>query len=563
MPVKSVAENDEDVDISTEKENKSSAKPKAEKTSTKSAKKGKKRLRNETTDVSSFADLNLSRALLKAVSVLEWNRPTPVQSRAIPYILAGRDVCGSAVTGSGKTGAFILPVLERLIQAGVDNVTRVVILLPTRELAAQCHSVITNLAKYTSIRAALAVGGLSNTAQESALRTRPHILVATPGRLIDHIRNAHSFSLEDVEILIMDEADRLLEMGFQAEVEEIVRHTPRSRQTLLFSATMNSKLSALAKLSLDKPARLAVDPPLDVAATLTQEFVKIKTDHECNKDALLFALASRSFKTRTIVFFREKVTAHRFRILFGLAGLQCTELHGNLTQAQRLLALDEFRQGSVDFMLCTGLAARGLDIAGVQTVVNYDMPRELVEYVHRAGRTARAGADGRVCSLVCSDRADERRVLNAVAKRAQARLSARTVPAAVVGKYRALVDSLAAALKKVLREERAEKQLRVAERDLEKAGNMLRHEGEIYSRPKRSWFQTRSEREEDGERVRKAQGFGPSKAVAEREQRKKQRAEITETRKENSEQAGIRSGFHKQKATARKMKRKKAAKSKK
>lgn len=574
MPVKSIADaagEDENDDSSDENEQKTSAKRSkkgksvqiAENASVKPSKKGKKRLRNETSDASSFADLNLSRPLLKAVSTLEWNRPTPVQSRAIPYILAGRDVCGSAVTGSGKTGAFVLPVLERLIQAGVDNVTRVVILLPTRELAAQCHSVITNLSKYTSIRAALAVGGLSNIAQEAALRTRPHILVATPGRLIDHIRNAHSFSLEDVEILIMDEADRLLEMGFQAEVEEVVRHTPRSRQTLLFSATMNSKLSALVKLSLDKPAKLAVDPLFDVAATLSQEFIKIKTEHECNKDALLFALASRSFKSRVIIFFREKIAAHRFRILFGLAGLKCAELHGNLTQAQRLLALDEFRQGSVDFLLCTDLAARGLDIAGVQTVVNYDMPREVVEYIHRAGRTARAGAAGRVCSLVCSDRGDERRVLNAVGKRAQAKLSARTVPPAVVGKYRALVDSLAPALRKVLREERTEKQLRVAERDLAKAGNILKHEGEIYSRPKRSWFQTRDEREEEGEKVRKAQGFGPSRGVLEREERKKRKTEMTQARKEGSQQSEVREGFHKQKAAARKMKRKKAAKNKK
>ena len=524
----------------------------------KTTKRSKKQKRKDGTDGVTFETLNLSRALIKAVNAQEWNKPTPVQARAIPYILSGRDVCGSAVTGSGKTGAFVLPILERLIQAGVDNVTRVVILLPTRELAAQCHSVVTTLAKYTSIRAALAVGGLSNVAQENALRTRPHVLVATPGRLIDHMRNAHSFSLDDVEILVMDEADRLLDMGFKDEVEEIVRHTPASRQTLLFSATMTPKLGELIKLSLRKPARLTVDPMFDVAATLSQEFVKLKTIHEKNKDAMLLALAKRTFTTRVIVFFRQKVTAHRFRILFGLARLRVAELHGNLTQAQRLGALDQFRRGDVDFLLCTDLAARGLDIAGVDTVINYDMPFELKEYVHRVGRTARAGASGRCCSLVCSDRADERKVLNLVAKKAKSKLAARVVPPAVVGKWRAWIDSMEEAVKQVLKEERQEKALRMGEMELRKAQNILKHESEIYGRPKRTWFQTGEERMEAVEKGRLDKGLGHSERV----KRKLEKKRKAEEKKADAEKTEREREWNRQKAEARKAKRKKMEKSK-
>jgi ATP-dependent RNA helicase DDX27 len=484
---------------------------------------GKKRARKAAAAAAAtFESLNLSRALLKAVATLQWGAPTPVQARAIPYILAGRDVCGSAVTGSGKTAAFVLPVLERLVRAGVDGATRVVILLPTRELAAQCHAVIGSLAKHTGVRSALAVGGLSNKAQEVALRSRPHIIVATPGRLIDHVRNAQSFSLDDVEILVMDEADRLLEMGFKDEVEEIVRFTPaEGRQTLLFSATMSPKLNGLIALSLRNPVQMAVDPLFDVATTLSQEFIKLKEAHEVNKDATLFSLATRVYKTRTIVFFRQKVTAHRFKILFGLTGLKCAELHGNLTQAQRLEALDLFREGAVDFLLCTDLAARGLDIAGVEAVINYDMPTDVTEYVHRVGRTARAGAVGRACSIVCSGSNDERRVLKLVAKRAKSQLSARVVQPAVVGKWRAWIDSLDSAVKAVLKEERQEKEMRMAEMELTKADNLLKHSDEIHSRPARTWFVSSKQKLAARDQSRAARGIAPRPARpirAEREQ---------------------------------------------
>lgn len=520
-------------------------------------KKGRKRLRREKAVAKRFDDLFLSKPLQKAVDVLEWTRPTPIQASAIPYILAGRDVCGSAVTGSGKTGAFVLPVLERLLQAGIDNSTRVIILLPTRELAAQCHSVVQNLAKYTSIRAALAVGGLSNTAQEVALRTHPHIVVATPGRLIDHMRNAHSFSLDDIEVLIMDEADRLLEMGFQAEVEQIVSATPSARQTLLFSATMNPRLKGLIKLSLQNPINLSVDPMFDVAATLRQEFVKLRPAFEGNKDALLFSLVTRTFKTRTIIFFRQKVTAHHFKIMFGLTKLKAAELHGNLTQAQRLAALDSFREGSVDFLLCTDLAARGLDIAGVETVINYDMPGELKEYVHRVGRTARAGSDGRACSIIRTGSNEERKLLKSIGKRAQGKLVARVVPPAVIGKWRAWLDNLQPAVKAVLKEEKQEKEMRLAEMELKKANNIMQHSDEIYARPARTWFQTESQKLDEKAKARVDKGLPESVEEKSRRMMQQKKAIEMEKRKRKRELADREESYSKQRANARKSKRKK------
>lgn len=517
--------------------------------------KGKKRMRKEKKSATNFLDLHLSKPLQKAVQMLEWASPTPIQSSAIPYVLAGRDICASAVTGSGKTGAFLLPVLERLLQAGIDNVTRVLILLPTRELAAQCHAVLTSLARYTNVRAALTVGGLCSEAQQVALRTRPHIVVATPGRLIDHVRNSHGFSLDDIEVLVMDEADRLLDMGFQAEVEEIVRNTPAGRrQTLLFSATMTPGLKGLIKLSLQNPMTLAVDPVMDVASTLQQEFVKLKPAFEESKAAVLLSLVTRAFKTRTIVFFRQKVTAHRMKILFGLCKLNSGELHGNLTQAQRLAALDGFRDGNIDILLCTDLAARGLDIVGVDTVVNFDMPHDLTEYVHRVGRTARAGRDGRACSLVCTGVNEERRLLKGVAKRASGQLCARVVSGTVIGKWHAWCRGVEGAVRQVLKEERQEREMRMAEMEVAKASNMMKYSQEIYSRPAKSWFQSEDEKKavKQGSAAVKGNVSGVKRRAEEMEKRK----EDMEKRRKVQDQVAKEEGYSKQRADARKSKRK-------
>jgi ATP-dependent RNA helicase DDX27 len=375
----------------------------------------------------SFQDLKLSRPINKAVESLGYVSPTPIQAQAIPVAMLGRDICGAAQTGSGKTAAFLIPVLERLMhRSRAVNATRVLVLLPTRELAVQCQSMCERLGQFTDVRSCCIVGGMSSVVQESQLRDRPDIVIATPGRILDHALNSRGFSLDEVEILIMDEADRLLEMGFAQEIEEIVRSCPSGRQTLLFSATMTEEVSRLTKLALRNPTLVRVDPNITTVDTLSEEFIRLKRGDDKEKEAHLMSLVSRSFKSRTLVFTTTKHQAHRLKIIMGLSGLRASELHGNLTQAARLAALEAFRDGTADILVATDVAARGLDIPGVATVICYDVPRDPNAYVHRVGRTARAGRKGRSVTLVSDgERANLKR---AIGSRDKSSMIARTVP---------------------------------------------------------------------------------------------------------------------------------------
>uniref|UniRef100_A0A5B6ZHN3 Putative DEAD-box ATP-dependent RNA helicase 28 n=1 Tax=Davidia involucrata TaxID=16924 RepID=A0A5B6ZHN3_DAVIN len=360
----------------------------------------------------SFMELNLSRPLLRACEALGYTKPTPIQAACIPLALTGRDICGSAITGSGKTAAFALPTLERLLFRPKNRpAIRVLILTPTRELAVQVHSMVEKLAQFTDIRCCLIVGGLSTKMQVAALRSVPDIVVATPGRMIDHLRNSMSIDLDDLAVLILDEADRLLELGFSAEIQELVRLCPKRRQTMLFSATMTEQIDELIKLSLTRPLRLSADPSTKRPATLTEEVIRIRRMREVNQEAVLLALCSKTFTSRVIIFSGTKQAAHRLKILFGLAGFKAAELHGNLTQVQRLDALELFRKQQVDFLIATDVAARGLDIIGVQTVINFACPRDLTSYVHRVGRTARAGREGYAVTFVTDN---DRSLLKAI-----------------------------------------------------------------------------------------------------------------------------------------------------
>jgi len=454
------------------------------------------------TESSSFAEMNLSRPLLRAVQQLGFKAPTPIQRRVIPLALAGHDVCGSAVTGSGKTAAYLLPLLERLLYrptVGKGRATvsaiRCIILVPTRELAAQVHAMCTSLAVFTSppIRAALVVGGLSLKTQEAELRERPDIVVATPGRLLDHIRNTVSVHVEDLDVLVLDEADRLLEMGFEAEIAEIVRSCPVGRQTLLFSATLTSKVEDLTKLSLRKPVRVGVDALFDTAGRLVQEFVRVRGGREGDREALVMSLLTRSFTGGGIVLFTaHKRSAHRYAILCGFLGLRAAELHGNLSQRQRLAALEDFRTGVANILVATDLAGRGLDIPGVRVVLNDGMPKDLTTYVHRVGRTARAGRGGVSCTLVTEA---SRGLMREVVKRAALNVRARTVPSEVVAHYKGAISELEGDIRAVLEEEREERELRMAEMELGKASNLVNFEDEIGARPRRTWFQTEGEKE--------------------------------------------------------------------
>lgn len=454
-----------------------------------------------------FQSLSLSRPIMRALSTLNFHKPTPIQAKSIPIALAGKDIVAGAVTGSGKTAAFLIPILERLAHRpkGRDDAkTRVLILMPTRELAVQCISVGRALAKFMDIAFCLCVGGLSLKVQEAQLKERPDVVVATPGRLIDHVRNSASFGIDDVEIMVMDEADRMLEEGFQAELDEIIKATPKSRQTMLFSATMTDDVDELVRLSMKRPVKLFVDPRRSTAQKLVQEFVRVrgasgggqgddalvsssaKRSQEETRAALLLSLCVRTFKHQVIIFIRSKKLAHQLRIIFGLLGLSASELHGDLSQDQRLQSLQAFRDGKVDFLLATDLASRGLDIKGVQTVINYDMPAQLEMYLHRVGRTARAGRNGRSVTLVGEA---DRKMLKTVLKRSPAaQIRHRLVPSETVSDMASRLATLKKEVEEVLKEEKEEKMLRQAEMQVTKGENLINHHDEIMSRPKRTWF---------------------------------------------------------------------------
>ncbi|KAI0735181.1 DEAD-domain-containing protein [Earliella scabrosa] len=463
----------------------------------------------------SFLSMNLSRPIIKSLTSLGFATPTPIQAATIPVALLGKDVVGNAVTGSGKTAAFIIPMLERLMYRDRGKkaaATRCLVLVPTRELGVQCYEVGTKLAAHTDIRFALVVGGLSLKAQEANLRTRPDVVIATPGRLIDHIRNSPTFTLDALDILVLDEADRMLEDGFAAELSEIINSCPTSRQTMLFSATMTDSVDELVRMSLNKPVRLFVDPKRSTARGLLQEFVRVRAGKEAERSALLVALCKRTFKSRVIIFFRSKKLAHQMRIVFSLLDMKSDELHGDLTQEQRLRALQQFRDGHVDYLMATDLASRGLDIKGIETVINYDMPGQLAQYLHRVGRTARAGKKGRSVTLVGEA---DRKMLKAAIKHSSGedQVRHRQVPPEVVSKWSQKLDSLKQEISEILQEEKEEKHLRQAEMELKKGQNMIEHEAEIFSRPARTWFQTGKEKAR-AEAVSKQQyeaGFDASK----------------------------------------------------
>ncbi|KAL8805548.1 MAG: hypothetical protein Q9200_005388 [Gallowayella weberi] len=445
----------------------------------------------------SFHNMSLSRPILKGLASVGFSVPTPIQSKTIPMALLGKDVVGGAVTGSGKTAAFIVPILERLLYRPKKVPTsRVAILMPTRELAVQCFNVSQKLASFTDITFSLLVGGFSLREQENTLRSRPDVLIATPGRFIDHMRNSPSFTTDTLEILVLDEADRMLEDGFADELNEILTTIPKSRQTMLFSATMTSRVDSLIRLGLDRPVRLLIDNTNQTVTTLTQEFVRLRPGRENKRLGYLLHLCKEVFTNSTIIFFRQKKEAHRIRVLFGLCGIPAAELHGNMSQDQRLSALTSFRTGKVTHLLATDVASRGLDIKGVETVFNYTAPQNLNIYLHRVGRTARAGAPGRSCTLAAEP---DRKVVKAAVKAAKAQgatVVSRTVESEIADSWQTKADDLTAEVEGILQEERELKQIGEAERDMRKAGNLIEYEDEIKARPKRTWFESEKEKKE-------------------------------------------------------------------
>ena len=445
--------------------------------------------------VGSFQELNLSRPIIKGLSSVGFAAPTPIQHKAIPVALLGKDVVGGAVTGSGKTAAFIIPILERLLYRPKKvATTRVAILMPTRELALQCYNVAVKLASFTDITFGQAIGGMSSREQEAALKQRPDVVIATPGRFIDFMRNSSAFQVDTIEILVLDEADRMLEDGFADELNEILTTIPKSRQTMLFSATMTSSIDNLIRVGLNRPVRLMVDSKRQTVAGLTQEFVRLRPGREDKRIGYLLHLVHESFSTKTIIFFRQKKEAHRVRVIFGLLGLKAAELHGNMSQEQRINAIEAFRSGSAHFLLATDVASRGLDIKNVDAVINYEAPQTQEIYLHRVGRTARAGRQGKSCTLAAEP---DRKVVNQCVKTARAQganIKSRIIDAKVADDWSRKVDLLAVEIEDVLREEKEEKVLATTEMQMRRTENIMTHEDEILSRPKKTWFESEKDK---------------------------------------------------------------------
>ncbi|EER13285.1 DEAD box ATP-dependent RNA helicase, putative, partial [Perkinsus marinus ATCC 50983] len=406
-----------------------------------------------------WASLQLSRPVLRGLNALGFAEPTPVQRDVIPVALRSQDILAMAETGSGKTGGFLLPIVERLCQAshvrsrrkdphtgritGGRAATKALVLLPTRELAVQCYKMLRDFTKFAPLTSCLVVGGFDAQKQASEMRAQPDVVLATPGRVLDlvvmdkrmrqvtrcliQLLNSPNIHLEMCEIVVLDECDRLLEMGFRDECltvlggglllsfmmymamcsagidlttsgsspprstirllglwQIIQKHCNRSRQTMMFSATMNQEVLKLAKVVLSKPVTIETTKANRVSPTLTQEFIRVTSEQQ--REATLLAACTKHFPKRCLIFCAQKKTAHRMAVLLGLVGkVKFAELHGNLSQQQRVKALADFESGKATHLICTDLAARGLDLPHVETVINFELPPDVTKYVHRVG----------------------------------------------------------------------------------------------------------------------------------------------------------------------------------
>uniref|UniRef100_A0A0K0FY14 LD15481p (inferred by orthology to a D. melanogaster protein) n=1 Tax=Strongyloides venezuelensis TaxID=75913 RepID=A0A0K0FY14_STRVS len=321
-------------------------------------------------------------------------------------------------------------------------------------------------------------GGLDVKKQEISVLEKPDILIATPGRLIDLVKKISEFTLKKIEVLVLDEADRMLEEAFADQMKELIHMCGKKRQTMLFSATMTEEIEDLIKMSLDKPVKLFINDNTVVASNLSQEFIRIREGQEDNREAIVAALVTRNFITHTIVFVPTKKECRRLHIILGLLGVKGGQLHGNMNQTQRVMALNDFKTGKIDVLVSTDLASRGLDIEGVTTVINLRMPKDIKIYVHRVGRTARAGKSGRSISLVGED---ERKLLKSIIKsNKDGSLKQRNISSVVIEAYKKRIYSLEGSVKRIDEMEKAEKEIEEASKKVKESEKKMT-EGEVLS----------------------------------------------------------------------------------
>ena len=350
-----------------------------------------------------FADLGLSKPLLDAIELQGYSEPSPIQAKAIPHVMAGKDVMAAAQTGTGKTAGFVLPMLHRFSNtvkpAGKGNQARALVLTPTRELAAQVAASVETYGQNLKIKSAVVFGGVKINPQMQKLRGGVDVLIATPGRLLD-LHNQNAVQFDQLEVLILDEADRMLDMGFIHDIRRIIKLLPKKRQNLLFSATFSDDIRQLAKSIVHDPVEVSVSPANSTVDSVVQSLIAVeKTD----KTQVLSRLITENNWFQVLVFSRTKHGANRLVKQLVAKGVEASAIHGNKSQGARTKALAEFKAGKVRVLVATDIAARGIDIDQLPHVVNFDLPQVAEDYVHRIGRTGRAGATGEAISLVSHD----------------------------------------------------------------------------------------------------------------------------------------------------------------
>ena len=473
----------------------------------------------------SFSNFNLSKLIIKALSELEYYTPTKVQEKVIPIALNGHDIFVNSETGSGKTACFLLPIVQRIILSRKSNENKknkinnnnnnliqnqALIIVPTRELALQCNEMLTKFLKYIDLNFVFLCGGLSVENQIKQMKNKiPDIIITTPGRLLDLIYNNKNLSLEHVNILVLDEADKLLELGFKDAIFEILEliKKNKNRQTLLFSATLNPKLLDLGEHALNNPIKIKIAQSA-ILTNLSQSIVRIKFENlEQNnyekRMAYLINILKQKKLNRTIIFFNTKQDCHKCVLYFNQFNINsCVELHGDKSQTERIKSLDDFQKGNVDFLLATDIAGRGIDIEKVKCVINFQMPLIGERYIHRVGRTARKGYVGEAITI-CDDK--ERLLIKKIFKKEKVDIKLKPIKISN--------EDIKVLYKKIIRikndienkliEEKTEKQFDLAEKDIEKTMNIKIHQKEIQNRPKKIWFQSTKEKKKKAKELRK------------------------------------------------------------